>query len=174
MKLQACRTRGGWKKRRRLTLYLGRLPWAVRPVWQEELLARLRNAIHSLRCPGSKNKQGFSFTHTAFTLRVMRLLVSVRQVWSWPLLAPDATWLGLTGCARGVVGTRQASDCGLALTAEVSMLAMRRRANDDLPRLTLIAHQLATRFRNGRLMLALLWTPSPGMIKVPCWEIESN
>lgn len=45
------------------------------------------------------------------------------------------------------------------------MLAVRRRASNNLPHLTLIPDQSAVKFRQGRLMLALLWTPSPGMIK---------
>lgn len=111
-----------------------------------------------------KTNKGF-LSLTPLSLWELCVCSCLRQVWSWPSLAPDATWLELRRHARRVVGTCQGSGRGLALTLEVSMFTERRRASNNQPWLTLIPHQSAMKFRNGRLMLALLWTLSPGMIK---------
>lgn len=105
----------------------------------------------------------FSFTHSFHCESyesAMEQRVSVQQVWSWPSLAPYVTWLGLTCSAHGVVGTSQGSARGLALMGGHAQ----RWAATTCP----IWHwsQIGLRWgSSGRLMLALLWTLSLGMIK---------
>lgn len=82
-------------------------------------------------------------------------------------MSPDWGLHGVT--ARGVVGTctiSQGSANGLALAAKVQRWPYATIRNSSPLHLTLIPDELEMRFPcRGQLMLALLWTLSPGMIK---------
>lgn len=83
-------------------------------------------------------------------------------------MSPDWGLHRVSACV--VVGTRAISRgcaCGLALMAGGSVRAGRRDgSSNNLLDLTLIPDHLEMRFPcGGELMLTLLWTPSPGMMK---------
>lgn len=145
----------------------------------------LRIAIHSPRWFGSKNKQG-CLSLTPFTVRVMSLGPEMGGVFElhnrceahcrWLPMSPDWSLHSVTAC--GVVGTctiSQGSANGLALAAKVQCWPYAKIHNSNPLHLTLIPDELEMRFPcRSQLMLALLWTLSPGIIKGTCWAIGSN